>query len=108
MAVFTIPLAGIVIAVFLGDSITDQTLYWLALFFISLALLLSAEIRSYLNLHSSYRQARAHEREAMAELLKDRLGKSDTVSSAAVNEDRLAEQMVNEIKMRISKKKAAA
>lgn len=108
MAVFTIPFAGIVIAVFLGDSIPDQTLYWLALLFISIALLLSSEIRSYLNLHSKFSQARAQERETMAELLRERLGKSDTVSSASVNEDRLAEQMVNEIKMRISKKKAAA
>lgn len=105
MFALAISFTGIVMAVLFRDTMPDSTLLWLVLFLISIFIMVFEEIRLYMKIHSEVKEHRVREREAMVDLLKERLVAGEQKAMTGQDEDKLAEQMVSEIQARIAAKK---
>ncbi|MSM40488.1 MAG: hypothetical protein GJT30_12805 [Geobacter sp.] len=105
MFALAISFTGIVMAVLFRDTMPDSTLLWLILFLISIFIMVFEEIRLYMKIHSEVKEHRIREREAMVDLLKERLVSGEKKAMTGADEDKLAEQMVSEIQARIAAKK---
>ena len=97
-------LLGIILTLLWRESMPDSTLIWFVLFLLSLMIMVISEVRSYMRLHSKYREIRTKEQEAMINLIKDRLTPAEKASSDQIDQNKLAEQMANEIKTRMVRK----
>lgn len=97
-------LLGIILTLLWRESMPDSTLIWFVLFLLSLMIMVISEVRSYLRLHSKYREIRTKEQEAMINLIKDRLIPAEKATSDQIDQNKLAEQMANEIKSRMVRK----
>lgn len=105
MFALAISFTGIVMAVLFRDTMPDSTLLWLVLFLISILIMVFEEIRLYMKIHSEVKEHRVREREAMVDLLKERLVSGEKKAMTGADEDKLAEQMIGEIQARIAAKK---
>lgn len=105
MFALAISFTGIVMAVLFRDTMPDSTLLWFVLFLISILIMVFEEIRLYMKIHSEVKEHRVREREAMVDLLKERLVSGEQKAMTGADEDKLAEQMIGEIQARIAAKK---
>lgn len=105
MFALAISFTGIVMAVLFRDTMPDSTLLWFVLFLISILIMVFEEIRLYMKIHSEVKEHRVREREAMVDLLKERLVSGEKKAMTGADEDKLAEQMIGEIQARIAAKK---
>ena len=105
-ATIIIPLAGIALSVFIGDTVPNQTILWLVLFLASMILIAVAEIKAYLHRHREVYNARKQEKTAMADLIKNRLLTAEKTALVPGDETKLVEQMANELKARLASSKS--
>lgn len=105
MIMLVITFAGIVLSVLLRDSMPDSTMLWFVLFGISLVIMTSSEIRSYIRLHKTLTEQQIREQEAMTELFKSRMISKEKKPANPADEAKLVEQMALELKARLGSSK---
>lgn len=107
-----LPVAGVLVSVFYGETMPDSTLVWISIFCVGTLNVLATEIKQYLKDHEAAKEHMLAAREAMDTVLKRQLTEQKSQAAGpnglTVDEAKLAEKMVDEIQGIIKKNKEKA